>query len=234
VREIPGLDWIRRRFGRQSTRTIDDVALVDVPKGSDPQDVLDAVRAESFDAVEGVVIEAEIDRYTPHVLRGVRRVIDDNCRVMPTLLVGVDYHTKMLERAAELFDATIALSPDKERRIHRLEPHYAELLRQVDRLGDLGSVRTFDVAVTDHRRTVEALRVHKGEPLHPLGETDYPPFYAYRAPDQFVDTAERVLGELGWVIDAQTTTSGTLSVTSFTFGIDDSESDEDVSVPVSG
>jgi hypothetical protein len=88
--------------------------------------------------------------------------------------------------------------------------------------------------MTDHRRTVETLRVHKGEPLHPLAETDYPPFYAYRAPDQFVDTAERVLGELGWVIDAQTTTSGTLSVTSFTFGMDDSESDGDGTVPASG
>jgi hypothetical protein len=224
------VDWIRRA----STAEIGDIARITVPMRTDPQDVLEPVRAEEFDIVEGVVVEAALDRYAPDVLRGVRGVIDDNFQAMPTLLVGIDHDTKRLTEAAELFDATIAVAPHKKRRIHRLEPHYPGLLRQVDRFGDLGSVRTFDVAVTDHWTTVEALRNKRGDPLHPFAETNHTPFYAYRAPDQFADVVNRVLGERGQVIDAQRIRRETLSVTGFTFGVDAPEGDGDASVPVSG
>jgi hypothetical protein len=158
---------------------------------------------------------------------------------VPTLLVAVEQHEAHLEAASELFDTTLAVAPGKADRIDRLEPHYPNILREGHRLGTLGSVRTFDVPVTDltpdDRAIVEALKQVKGETFHPLAEMAYPRFYAYRAPGPFANAAERVLSDLGQVIDRQTTSRGTLSVTSFAFEMDATEGEtETPGAPVPG
>jgi hypothetical protein len=219
--KIPGADWIRRRLRRTSTEMMDDIARIDVRKWMDPQQIRQEVRARDFDSVDGVVVEAEIDRYTVDALRSIRRIIDDNYRVMPTLLIGVDYSTRGLRDSAEVFDATVAVSPDRRELIDRLEPHYPKLLEHVGRFGELGSVRVNSFPLVDERILKERMRNEIGDQLHDLADQAFPTFYAYRAPGSFADAAENVLGEMGHVVSRQHTGGQGIEVLGFVFDVDE-------------
>jgi hypothetical protein len=203
--------------------------VLDVRGNVDLSRLAEQVRLDEGPMPNGFVIIAEVDDSPISVLRFTSEAIDQYYRAVPTLLIAIEQHEAHLEEASELFDTTLAVAPNKAAGIERLEPHYPNLLREGDQLGTLGSIRTFDVPVTnltpDDRAIVDALKKVKGETFHPLAETAYPRHYAYCAPGPFANAAERVLGELGRVIDRQTTSRGTLSVTSFVFESDAAEAD---------
>jgi hypothetical protein len=198
--------------------------VLDVRGDVDLVTLAEQVRLDEAPMPNGFVIVERVDHSPIAVLRYLSEAIDQYYREVPTLLVAVEQHEEHLQAASELFDTTLAVAPNKADRIGRLEPHYPSILREGDQLGTLGSVRTFDVPVTDltpdDRTIVEALKQVKGDTFHPIAEMAYPGFYAYRAPGPFANAAERVLGKLGRVIDRQTTSRGTLSVTSFAFEMD--------------
>jgi hypothetical protein len=175
-----------------------------------------------------VVIEAEIDRYAPDALSGIRRIIDDNYRLMPTLLVGIDYSTRGLQEAAEVFDATLAVSPDEEERIGQLEPHYPKLLGTVGRFGNLGSVRMNTFPLVDESVLQRRMRNEIGDQFHDLADQAFPEFYAYRAPGSYANAAENVLGDMGReVVSRQHTNLNCIEVFGFVFDIDEAHLPEE-------
>jgi hypothetical protein len=202
-----------------------DTIIIRVPDGTDCENIVDRARVGDAINPTGFVVIAEAKRSMRTTLERIVEDINTQYRGKPTVFVGIDYHFGTLQEATELFDTTLAVAPNKKSRIDQLQAYLPGLLRNSHRLGDLGSARMFSIRVEDRSPDGDAvdsaLRSHKGKTLHELAEVSFPNFYAYRAPGPFANPAERVLNDLGEVIDRQSTSQGSIQVTSFVFDVNE-------------
>jgi hypothetical protein len=201
-----------------------ETIVLDVRGGASTEALVEEIHLDGGPLPNGFVIIERVDEHI-RTLQEIADLIDAYYRSMPTLLVAIDEHPDNLREASRWFDTTLAVSGSNEDGIDRLEQHFPNLLREGDQLGQLGSIRTFPVSVRglapDAEDIREALQRVKGRTYHKFAEQTFPSRYAYVAPGPYANPAERILNEMGQVIDRQTTSGEELLVTSFAFEGDD-------------
>lgn len=209
---------------QRTTTTMTDTIVISIPDGTDYESIVE--RARIGDAVDptGFIVISDVKRSSLSTLEGLVNEIRTYWRGKPVMLVGIDYHFQTLWQLSEVFDVTLAVAPDQEHWIDRIDQHLPGLLRNCGQLGPLGSARVAPIPLGDNSPESEAItgamRSNRGEPLHELADVDFPQFYAYRAPGPFANPAEHVLNDMGRVIDRQATSDGTLQVTGFVFDVE--------------